>query len=164
MACFALPVYRSEVLLNCYCLRHWCFAMASWLSVSHTCWRFGTSSRGPKKAGLRDNPAAGVAPARRWLPIPQRQAEPPWGTISSFRDAAKRTNGLRYGSTSATSKNSKLCLPRTLKKSCDSHLLWSKRIVAEIEYHRVKTPLVSGIEAIQIKPLPPRVSCTVPFR
>ena len=38
-------------------------------------------------------------------------------------------------------------------KPCGSHLLSEKRIVAEIDHHRVKAPLEPAIEGIQVTPV-----------
>ena len=47
-------------------------------------------------------------------------------------------------------------------KPCGSHVLLEKRIVAEIDHHRVKTPLEPAIEGVQVTPARPRRRHTVP--
>ena len=47
-------------------------------------------------------------------------------------------------------------------KPCGSDLLLEQRIVAEIDHHRMKTPLEPVIEDVQVTPARPRRGNTVP--
>ena len=76
-------------------------------------------------------------------------------------DVAGAETGL-WTHVPVTSKNSNWRRRRREMNPCGSDLLLEKRIVAEIDHHRVQTPLEPAIEGIQVTPIRPRRRHTVP--